>query len=161
MLRIVIVVVVILVYLCLYMDILKKIIYDILHSIKIIPTYDEILPQIFLGDHHMMENARIVREKNIRLVINATDEIPFYRIEDVEEIRVSNFSTHCDLFEKIDHFSLHHQAGILFHCYAGLNRSANILAKYLQYKFEISEQEAQYLIRKKRFFAFYKKVLEL
>jgi len=106
-----------------------------------IPDAHEIVPGIWLGNKRASENDKWLRDKNIKVVFNATKDIPFspsikkqYRIPvddnlQPEEIRNMTQWSHEAVYKLLKE----HNAGntVLVHCAAGMQRSAAIVAMYL------------------------------
>jgi hypothetical protein len=110
-------------------------------SMAAIPDAHEIVPGIWLGNKRASENDKWLRDKNIKVVFNATKDIPFspsikkqYRIPvddnlQPEEIRNMTQWSHEAVYKLLKE----HNAGntVLVHCAAGMQRSAAIVAMYL------------------------------
>jgi protein-tyrosine phosphatase len=106
-----------------------------------IPDAHEIVPGVWLGNKKASENEKWLKEKNIHVVFNATKDLPFsasissqYRIPvddnlQPEEIRNMTHWSHETVYKLLKE----HNRGrnILIHCYAGMQRSAAIMAMYL------------------------------
>ena len=114
---------------------------------------DHIKDYIYIGNAYVSSNYYILRENNIGLVVNVTEEIPNY-YEDFEDgfdylrinIRDQNnesiFETLEDTLHSIHNYRLEHpDKNILIHCYMGSSRSATIICAYLiqYYNFTVSQ----------------------
>lgn len=128
------------------------------------PDATEIVPGIWLGNRNAALNDKWLKEKNISVVFNATKDLPFstcikkqYRIPvddnlEKEEIRNMTLWSHEIIYKVLQEQNKGNV--ILIHCFAGMQRSAAIVAMYLIAKNRISwEQSIQY-IRNKRSIAF-------
>jgi len=105
------------------------------------PDAHEIVPGIWLGNRLAALNEKWLKEKNITVVFNATKEIPFspiiktqYRIpvddnSQQEEIRNMTLWSHETVYKVLQEQNKGHK--ILIHCFAGMQRSAAIMAMYL------------------------------
>ena len=108
---------------------------------------------LWLGNRHAALDLDFLKKANISLVINCTENLPFiYDITDeymaLESIRIpindtsseqDNIKMQNDL-EKIlpiiyDKF-INKQKNILIHCYAGISRSASVMAAAIFYIFK-------------------------
>ena len=149
---------------------------------KIIPPYTEIIENLWLGNYVGARDIDFLRDNNIKLVINLSKNIPnvdldidlklrnkinFYRVPINDDLSIESdegMIKHFDkLYELID-YNLEKGNGVFIHCYAGMQRSATIVALYLMKKRDISFKLAEKLIKSKRdivFFPFahFKKVI--
>ena len=114
-------------------------------SMAEIPDAHEIVPGIWLGNRKAALNEKWLREKNIKVVFNATKDTPFsvsiknqYRIPvddnlQPEEIRNMTLWSQEAVYKVMqEHRKGQGQAqAILIHCHAGMQRSAAIMAMYL------------------------------
>lgn len=128
------------------------------------PDANEIVPGIWLGNRNAALNNVWLKEKNITVVFNATKDLPFstsikkqYRIPvddslQKEEIRNMTHWSHETIY-KILHERNKGEV-ILVHCYAGMQRSAAIMAMYLIATQGISWQQSIQYIRGIRPIAF-------
>lgn len=132
---------------------IKHQLYEILNFLGLIPSYNEICTNIYLGDHHSRLNIRFMRENNIKLVINATTEVSIKPLRNIKYLRVDDYQSYECIFDMIDK-SILEKKGVLIHCYAGLGRSAKFLASYLRYKLNTSYLNARNIIKKRRKFSF-------
>ena len=128
------------------------------------PDAHEIVPGIWLGNRLAALNEKWLKEKNITVVFNATKEIPFspiikkqYRIpvddnSQQEEIRNMTLWSHETIYKLMKEQNEGNQ--ILVHCYAGVQRSAAILAMYLIAKRRMTAEEVMLYIQGIRPIAF-------
>ena len=131
-----------------------------------IPDAHEIVPGIWLGNKRASENDRWMKEKNIKVVFNATKDIPFstsikkqYRIPvddnlQPEEIRNMTLWSH----EAVYKLMMEHNKGqnVLVHCAAGMQRSAAVTAMFLMVFTGMKHEDAMQYIKERRPIAFYK-----
>lgn len=112
-----------------------------------IPDAHEIVPGIWLGNRKAALNEKWLREKNIKVVFNATKDTPFsvsiknqYRIPvddnlQPEEIRNMTLWSQEAVYKVMQEHRKGQGQGqgqaILIHCHAGMQRSAAIMAMYL------------------------------
>jgi protein-tyrosine phosphatase len=106
-----------------------------------VPNAHEIVPGIWLGNAKAASDNKWLKDKNISVVFNATKDIPFlplikkqYRIPvddnlQADEIRNMTLWSHEAVYKILQE----HNKGnaILIHCYAGMQRSAALVAMYL------------------------------
>jgi predicted protein tyrosine phosphatase len=128
------------------------------------PDANEIISGIWLGNRNAALNDKWLKEKNITVVFNATKDLPFstiiktqYRIPvddnlQKEEIRNMTLWSHETIYKVLQE----HNKGnvILIHCYAGMQRSAAIVAMYLITKTGMTWQQSIQYIRNIRPIAF-------
>jgi protein-tyrosine phosphatase len=117
-----------------------------------IPDAHEIVPGVWLGNRRAALNDKWLKEKNITVVFNATKDIPFspsikkqYRIPiddnlQSEEIRNMTLWSHEIVYKVLQETNKGNI--ILIHCFAGMQRSAIILAMYLIVKYGMTWQQA-------------------
>lgn len=126
-------------------------------------SYNEIIPNIYLGNKNSAQD-KVLLDK-IYLVINCSEEIPFYS-DKTHNFRVNvpdNLSLQCNLNILV---YLHnilptmikcYDEGkpILVHCRAGMQRSATVVACFLMKKFGFNKDSAIQFIKAKRPIAFF------
>lgn len=128
------------------------------------PDAHEIVPGIWLGNRLAALNEKWLKEKNITVVFNATKEIPFspiikkqYRIPvddnlQAEEIRNMTLWSHEAIYKLMKEHNGDNK--ILVHCFAGVQRSAAIVAMYLIAKRGMLAEQAMVYIQGIRSIAF-------
>jgi dual specificity MAP kinase phosphatase len=128
------------------------------------PDAHEIVPGIWLGNRLAALNEKWLKEKNITVVFNVTKEIPFspiiknqYRIPvddnlQAEEIRNMTLWSHEAIYKLMKEHNGDNK--ILVHCFAGVQRSAAIVAMYLIAKRGMSAEQAMVYIQGIRSIAF-------
>ena len=128
----------------------------------------EILPGLWLGNKASSEDEDWMRKKNITAVFNATKTLPFapsvvhqYRLpvdDNLEKLEIDNMERWAPqvLIDLIHERS----AGkcVLVHCYAGMQRSAALVAMYLIATQDMSADQAIAFVREKRPVAFFRSV---
>ena len=139
--------------------------YD-LTKYQIIGSYNEIIPNLWIGDYHSSINHNFLLENNIKTVINCSKNLKFVEFKNLNKLRIpiddnrSNESNKkmLEYFEKfydiIDQ-SLKNNEGVLVHCRMGCQRSATLIALYLMKKNNINFKQARKIIRSKRYYALY------
>ena len=105
------------------------------------PDAHEIVPGIWLGNRVASLNDKWLKQNNITVVFNATKDLPFstsikkqYRIPvddnlEKDEIRNMTLWSHEAVYKVLHEQNNGHK--ILIHCFAGMQRSAAIVAMYL------------------------------
>ena len=106
-----------------------------------VPDASKILPRLWLGNKQAALNTRWLQENHVTTVFNCTKDIPFdnsilhqYRIpiddslleEDIQKLTVWTPETMYKLMAEYNR-----GATILVHCYAGIQRSAAVVAMFL------------------------------
>lgn len=100
---------------------------------------------LYLGSAYNSAHYDILKNLNITKIINATEEIPNYFIDDFEYLQLmildNNSSSIQNYFEDIGNFV---ESGdtIFIHCYQGASRSASVILYLLITKFNYNFDEA-------------------
>jgi len=119
---------------------------------------NQIIPQLWLGNYASSQDIKFINDRNIKVIINCTKDLPCLKINGVFKYRVpvdDNLeSTEIEAMSNwiikilpiIDH---HYKKGrnILIHCYAGIQRSAIIMMSYL-HKYHFDDPNKTYSIIK-------------
>ena len=128
----------------------------------------EIIPGLFIGNRKASMNNRFFQQNNISVVINCTKDQAFLKADDRvkrSQIRLAvddDLSTSeihklykylMDVTEFI-HKQLMNFKGVLVHCYAGIQRSATVVAAYLMRYGNIDQKKAVEFIKSKRTICF-------
>jgi protein-tyrosine phosphatase len=101
---------------------------------------------IYLGNAYNSANYEILKELNIGLIVNITEEIPIYFPEDfvyihypIRDINGVDIKPHLEfIIDKIYDYIINpdnNDKNVLVHCYKGASRSASIVIAY-QLKYE-------------------------
>jgi protein-tyrosine phosphatase len=120
------------------------------------PTY--ITKNIYLGSSHNAANKKLLDDKNIKYIINVTNEIDNYYPTDITYINYKlndNNAEHIihhleDSYKKIKQFQSNNNGNILVHCFMGASRSATIVAYYLIRENNIEPLDAYLYLKEKR-----------
>jgi len=125
---------------------------------------DLILPGLWLGNKISSMDDNFLRNNNIQCVFNCTKDLPFhssvkrrYRVPvddnlEAEEIRNLELWSYEIVYKLTKE---HKQGPVLVHCYAGMQRSAAVVAMYLISTRGYTPSEAISFLRSKRSIAFY------
>ena len=128
---------------------------------------NEILPNIWLGDHVAAKNKHFLQKMNIRLVVNCTKDIPFsphlsskctkVRVPVHDNLDPAEIKKLSDWGPRVvsiiwEHYK--HGHPIFIHCYAGVQRSAAVLAMFLIFFLRCSADDSIRRIRQRREIAF-------
>ena len=126
----------------------------------------EILPGLWLGNKSASQDINWLKQNNITTIFNCTKDIPFimggpkhmYRIpldDNLQPDEIRNLELWSwEIAYKIakEYTQGNH---ILIHCFAGMQRSAAVVAIYLISTFRCTTDEAIAFIKKKRGVAFF------
>lgn len=125
----------------------------------------EILPRLWLGNKAASQDIAWLRQNNIKHVFNATKDLPFascvehvYRIPVHDNLQVEEISNMRQMApEAVLKILRAYKTGdgVLIHCYAGMQRSAALMAMFLIVNKGMSANEAMAYIRSKRAIAFF------
>ena len=125
----------------------------------------EILPGLWLGNKGASQDRNWQREKQITVIFNCTKDLPFvdtslslYRVPVDDNLQPSEI-------RNLEHWSwetvykLHNEyktgRKVLVHCFAGMQRSAAVVAIYLVAMFRCTTAEAIAYIKRRRPIAFH------
>jgi protein-tyrosine phosphatase len=125
---------------------------------------DLILPGLWLGNAKAAMNEQFLKENKIEAVFNCTKDQPFhssikrrYRVpvddnlkhEEIRNMELWSYEIVYKLTKE------HKQGNVLVHCYAGMQRSAAVIAMYLIGNHRMKKDNAISFIRSKRPIAFW------
>jgi len=139
---------------------IKKSIYNHILNIFLYPT--NIIDNIYLGNGYNASNYSVVRDYNIKYIVNVTKEIPnYYEYNIVSTTNSSCIPSNLDdeghiglyisnVLDFIEEAQSKNDGNILIHCYMGSSRSASIVLAYLIYKYNFTLNNALKYIKKKR-----------
>jgi len=125
---------------------------------------DLILPGLWLGNKASSMNETFLRENNILCVFNCTKDLLFhssikrrYRVPvddnlQTQEIRNLELWSY-EIVYKLTKESK--QGAVLVHCYAGMQRSAAVMAMFLIANYNMKKDNAISYIKRKRDIAFW------
>lgn len=122
-----------------------------------------ILPGLWLGNGKASMNEEFLKQNRITTVFNCTKDLPFhhsirkrYRIpvnDNLKEEEIRNMELWS--FEIVYKLSKEHKKNnVLVHCFAGMQRSAAVVAMYLIATQKMKKEDAIQYIRDKRSIAF-------
>ena len=124
---------------------------------------NEIIPGIWLGNRQASLNTKFIDEKKITAIFNCTKDLPFaptscrkFRIpvdDNLAEEEIRNLELwSAESMVKLS--QAHREGPVLVHCFAGMQRSAAIVAMYLIMKLSMDADTAMKYIVKRRPIAF-------
>ena len=125
-----------------------------------INDYDEILPNLWLGNLRGASDKKFMENKNISIIINCTKDYPFY-FEKIPRYRIpvndnrdpNNMKimfNHLDKAVNTIDYYLSKNEPVYVHCYAGAQRSATIVVSYLMKKYKLPKTKAIEFVKQKR-----------
>jgi predicted protein tyrosine phosphatase len=129
---------------------------------------NHIVPFVWLGNAEAANDAAFLRDNRVRLVVNCTKDIAvpgWYAELGIRAVRLpindhdstgDNATLARDIESVLD--AVHEARGrgecVLVHCYAGMQRSATVVACYLMRHFNYRPEHAVFYVRHKRPIAF-------
>lgn len=111
----------------------------------------QILPNLWIGSEGDSRNSNFFAKHRIRLVVNATNNIPIKSAPDVLSYRIPVNDDPSDNQTMLQHFPtvvaaiddvLKYGNGVLVHCRAGMQRSAAVVAAYTMWKKGMTADQA-------------------
>ena len=125
---------------------------------------DLIIPGLWLGNGKASMDDKFLKENNIIAVFNCTKDLPFnsnvrrrFRVpvdDNLKQEEIRNMELWS--FEIIYKLTKEHKQGnVLVHCYAGMQRSAAVVAMYLIAKYGMKKEQVIPFIKEKRSIAFW------
>ena len=129
---------------------------------------DLVIKNIWLGNKSSSQNREFLNNNKIKLVVNCTTDInipQWYEEDDINYIRLpiydwnsesNNNILKAEIMNIINtmHIYKEKNKNILVHCFAGMQRSATVIACYLMYYYNFKAEHAIFYIRDKRNIAF-------
>lgn len=126
----------------------------------------EIIPGIWLGNKGASQDRQFMMTNQINTVFNCTKDLPFMQGGPTHMYRIPvDDNLQADEIRNLEHWSWEicfkiakERAGgnrMLIHCFAGMQRSAAVVAMYLISTYRCSTDEAVAFIKSKRPVAFY------
>ena len=124
-----------------------------------------ILPGLWLGNRKAAANREFLQQNNITTVFNCTKDLPFdasivrqYRVpvdDNLEAVEIANMERWAPeiVYKMVSEYKAGHK--ILVHCYAGMQRSAAVVAMMLIAVFHKPMDEVVRYIRERRHIAFF------
>ena len=124
-----------------------------------------ILPGLWLGNRKAAANREFLQQNNITTVFNCTKDLPFnasivrqYRVpvdDNLEAVEIANMERWAPeiVYKLVSEYKAGHK--ILVHCYAGMQRSAAVVAMMLIAVFHKPMDEVVRYIRERRHIAFF------
>jgi len=121
------------------------------------PTY--IIDNIFLGSAFNASNYNSLKQNNIGLIINMTNEISNYYVNEIIYKKYGLYDNNKEpiihylekTFEDIIEFQKKYpNKNILIHCFMGASRSASILTYYIHKKYNLNIDDSIIFIKNKR-----------
>ena len=121
------------------------------------PTY--IIDNIFLGSAFNASNYNSLKQNNIGLIINMTNEISNYYVDEIIYKKYGLYDNNKEpiiqyleqTFKDIIEFQHKYpNKNILIHCFMGASRSASILTYYIHKKFNLRIDDSIIFIKNKR-----------
>jgi dual specificity MAP kinase phosphatase len=129
---------------------------------------DLVIPKIWLGNKTSSQNRDFLTSNKIKLVVNCTTDInipKWYEEDGINYIRLPIYDWNSEsnnnilkneIMNIISTMNLYREENrnILVHCFAGMQRSATVIACYLMYYYDYKPEHAIFYIRSKRNIAF-------
>jgi protein-tyrosine phosphatase len=129
---------------------------------------DLVIKNIWLGNKSSSQNRDFLNNNKIKLVVNCTTDIhipQWYEDDGINYIRLpiydwnsesNNNILKAEIMNIINTMNIYkvNNKNILVHCFAGMQRSATVIACYLMYYYNFKPEHAIFYIRNKRNIAF-------
>ena len=118
-----------------------------------------IIPGLYLGNSTSSMDENFLKKHNIQTVFNCTKDLPFHhsikkkfrvpvddnlQMEEIRNLELWSFEIVYKLTRE------HKQGNILVHCYAGMQRSAAVVAMYLIATYNMKHEQAISFLKHKR-----------
>ncbi len=129
-------------------------------------SYDEIIPNLYIGNIDGANNLAFLKSKKIKVVINCSKTIPNFYERQFEYHRIAVddslldedielMTTYLSEYVNIIDSALTNNKPVFVHCFAGRQRSACLIAAYLIFKYKFPLIKAYKFIISKRKEAFH------
>ena len=126
----------------------------------------EIIEHLYLANEKSIKNKELLREYNIKAILNSAKEIPCYFEEDIEYFHIpvldsDDMEENNKFFKYLEHAThyikhyLDQNVNVVVHCKQAIQRSPAVIAAYLIKYFKLSMKEAMEFIKTKRPEAFF------
>ncbi len=146
----------------------KNFIFDFfiqLYSLINIPTYTEIIPNLYVGNITSVNNEEIMRDLNISTVISVIKEreannyfgIEYHKIsvyDNFKKSEIDKFYNSLDYNVNLINDNLSKNKKVFVHCYRGSQRSCALISAYLMKYQEMSYSDTIRYIKNKHKLAF-------
>lgn len=120
----------------------------------------EIIPNLYLGTVHTVENVEQLKEKNVKALVacctkwelpqeNVPTGFEFFQVE-VEDMGVEYISSYFKVVNEFIDYFIYRNMGVLIFCCHGISRSPTIAMAYLIESKQLSLNEAFNLIMEKK-----------
>jgi len=131
------------------------------------PNANEIIENLWLGNHYASQDKEFIEKYNIKIIINCAKDFPnYFENSDIiyYNLQIKDDINGAQIIEKninqinyLINTALENKNGILIHCKAGHTRSANIVALYLYHKNFYSHIDSVNFVRSIRAYSLKKK----
>jgi protein-tyrosine phosphatase len=129
---------------------------------------DLIVNNIWLGNKSSAQDREFLNSNKIKFLVNCTTDInipEWYENDNINYIRLpiydwnsesNNTILNNEIMNIINYIYLYkkNKKNILVHCFAGMQRSATVIACYLMYYYKLKPEDAILYIKNKRNIAF-------
>lgn len=124
----------------------------------------QIIKNLWIGSEGDSKSGSFFKAHDIRLVVNASNNIPIKLPVDIKSYRVPIDDHPSENETILRHFPIvvlaiddviRHGHGVLVHCRAGMQRSAGVVAAYLMWKRGMTADQTFEFINKKKHETFY------
>jgi hypothetical protein len=146
----------------------KNLIFDFfiqLYTLINIPTYTEIIPNLYVGNITAANNEEIMRDLNISTVISVINErevnnyfgIEYHKIcvyDNLKKSEINTFYNCLDYNVNLINDNIQNDKKVFVHCYRGCQRSCSLVAAYLMKYQDMSYSDTIRYIKKKHKLAF-------